>query len=537
MLTPTTPPPITTTRACVRIVQFPAAGRGNRRKVASLASRRAKSTRFATASLLAASSRDPKRLALRRLTADGRTLNTSQPPRAAFPEIVHFAMKNLLILHLESLSRQRLDTFSAALPHTRRLMQEGVFFDNFYASATSTMMVVSYLFHGNDFEFDTSTAFEGMAPAGNNPNLFSILRKRGYHSNLVCLNGFQHVRPIELGSWPPDLPPVWGTHDFVSLFARFDELTDKAPFAIYVWDLITHIEHSLALSKGASGLTDQLRRAWSVADDAIGRLRAILERKGLLENTTVVLYGDHGDDPWTHGFKGGLTHGTEPYTDIIWTPLAIRDPALAPGTVDRVARTIDIAPTCLGLLGIDEQLAFPHSGLDLFRATGDFAYAQNFTANQPDNPKIGVAKAFSITDPNHTLLASSRGLELYAHRLDPGNHFNLLHLFELDKTGRPRLLPQPGAAGHFKAGWQDNPASVEGLADDYMRLKRALSARIEAKRAYIVERGAAPRHALERGCLDAINVDGREAFFRRAGRPAGAAAPSMPKLDITYKLR
>ena len=59
-------------------------------------------------------------------------------------------------------------------------MQEAVVFDNFFASATSTLMVIGYLFHGNDFEYDTSSAFEGMLPAVNNPNLFSILRERGY---------------------------------------------------------------------------------------------------------------------------------------------------------------------------------------------------------------------------------------------------------------------------------------------------------------------------------------------------------------------
>ena len=59
-------------------------------------------------------------------------------------------------------------------------------------------MVVSYLFHGNDFEYDTSSEFEGMLPAVNNPNVFSILRERGYHADLICLSGYQHVRPIEL---------------------------------------------------------------------------------------------------------------------------------------------------------------------------------------------------------------------------------------------------------------------------------------------------------------------------------------------------
>ena len=39
----------------------------------------------------------------------------------------------------------------------------------------------------------------------------------------------------------------------------------------------------------------------------------ILGRKGLLDNTTVVMFGDHGDDFWTHGFKGlSLIHISEP---------------------------------------------------------------------------------------------------------------------------------------------------------------------------------------------------------------------------------
>ena len=62
------------------------------------------------------------------------------------------AMKNLVIFHLESISRQRLAAFASVLPHTTRLLSEAVVFDNFYASATSTSIVVGYLFHGNDFE-------------------------------------------------------------------------------------------------------------------------------------------------------------------------------------------------------------------------------------------------------------------------------------------------------------------------------------------------------------------------------------------------
>jgi hypothetical protein len=444
-------------------------------------------------------------------------------------------VKNLIILHLESISRQRLATFASAFPNTLRLMQEAVIFDNYFSSATSTVMVLTYLFHANDFEFDASTQFDGAQPARNNCNLFKTLQDRGYRSHLICLNGFP-ARPISLSAWADDLPPIWETNDFPRLFARFDTLTDAPPFAIYVWDLITHVEHSMALAPHANGLTDQLRRACGVADHAVGVMRDTLERKGLLDNTTIVLYGDHGDDFWTHGYKGGMIHGTEPYTDIIAAPLAIRDPGLSPVLRDGLASTIDVAPTCLSLLGVEGEAPFPYSGVDLLRRTPDLVYSQNFTANQPDSARLGIAKAFSVTDHTYTLVASSRGLELFAHRLDPGNHCNLLHLFAFDDTGRLALQAFPGTAGHFLASWTRNPQSAARLAGDFERLREALYTRIDAKRKFIVDHGVDPAHALDPRCLATIDMRDRETFFRPwASTPAASRA--VPAFEYSWKLQ
>jgi len=444
-------------------------------------------------------------------------------------------LKNLVVLHLESVSRQRLAAFAPAFPHTLRLMQEGACFDNYFSSATSTVMVLTYLMHANDFELDTSTEFDGARPARNNRNVFETLQRAGYHTSLVCLNGFPE-RPIRLSAWGGDLPPIWETNDFPRLFERFDALTDAPPFAIYVWDLISHIEHSLAVAPGSRGLTDQLRRACGVADHAVGEMRGILERKRLLDDTTIVLYGDHGDDYWTHGYKGGMIHGTEPYTDIIATPLAIRDARVAPGIRDDLASTIDIAPTCLSLLGIEAATTFPHSGVDLLAGGAEFVYAQNFTANQPDSARLGIAKAFSVTDKTYTLLVSSRGLEMYAHRLDPGCHCNLLHLFTLDDAGRLSLRPFRGAAAHFLAAWMINRQSVAHLADDFARLREALRARVDAKRDYIVERGVDPANVLARDCLDKVNPRGRETFFE-ASAQAPAASRAATAFEFSWKLQ
>lgn len=436
-------------------------------------------------------------------------------------------MKNLLILHLESITRQRLDEFGSSFPNTRRLMLDSLVFDNFFSSATSTLMVVTSLFYGNDFEFDTAIEFEGMRPAANNRNLFSVLKSHGYNADLICLNAFHATTETRFSAWPEDLPPVWGTNDFPTLFDRFDKLTDSPPFAIYVWDLVTHIEHSRALAPFSSGLTDQIRRACSVADDAVGEMLSILERKGLLDNTTVIVYGDHGDDYWTHGFKGGMVHATEPYTQITRTPLAIVDPALTPGTNPKLASTIDIAPTCLALLGIDEPSSFPHTGTNLLTKAPDVVFSQNFTANQPDNQMLGIVKAFSATDDVYNLLVSSRGLEMYAYRLDPGNHCNLLQFFSLMPDGTLSLTKRPRAAGHFRAALQDNPVAISSISAHFGQLRGALSEHVAAKRAYIIERGIEPVFAIDPQCFTVIADGATSALSRSTVR-------TEPQTSATY---
>ncbi len=66
-------------------------------------------------------------------------------------------------------------------------------------------------------------------------------------------------------------------------------------------------------------------------------------------------------------------------------------------------------------------------------------------------------------------------------------------------------------------------------------LRRALAARVAAKRAYIVGRGVDPVHALDPRCFDRVGEDARAAFFRRAGDAAPARAP-LPAFQFTYKL-
>jgi arylsulfatase A-like enzyme len=58
-------------------------------------------------------------------------------------------------------------------------------------------------------------------------------------------------------------------------------------------------------------------------DREIGQLLDRLEREGELENTAVVVVGDHGDEFYEHGRYG---HGNLPYDELTRVPLIIRFP-------------------------------------------------------------------------------------------------------------------------------------------------------------------------------------------------------------------
>ena len=78
-----------------------------------------------------------------------------------------------------------------------------------------------------------------------------------------------------------------------------------------------------------------------------GELLGQLEEDGLVENTVVFLWSDHGE---------GLPRAKRwPYDQGIRVPMIVRDPAqVEPGTVDdRLVSTLDLGPTILSLAGLD----------------------------------------------------------------------------------------------------------------------------------------------------------------------------------------
>lgn len=127
-----------------------------------------------------------------------------------------------------------------------------------------------------------------------------------------------------------------------------------------VWTSRTHAPYSI---DGAIDWTDDLptmlanyREGITASDRSIGDLVDWLGSRGDLDDTLVVVTGDHGEAFGEHVTTG---HGGEAYEEAIRVPTLFIHPHLFGGVTDRSRiGQIDIAPTILALLGVKIPQAF-----------------------------------------------------------------------------------------------------------------------------------------------------------------------------------
>jgi arylsulfatase A-like enzyme len=109
-------------------------------------------------------------------------------------------------------------------------------------------------------------------------------------------------------------------------------------------------------------------------DHQIGLLLDALEARNELEDTVIVLVGDHGDEFMEHGRYG---HGNLPYDELTHVPCLVRFPDQAdvtqPAEVNDLVRTVDLLPTMLDLADAEfsEAMRERMEGESLLPVVGD----------------------------------------------------------------------------------------------------------------------------------------------------------------------
>lgn len=98
-------------------------------------------------------------------------------------------------------------------------------------------------------------------------------------------------------------------------------------------------------------------------DSQFGRIFDYLEQHGLLDNTIVILLGDHGEAFLERGYWG---HNSDFSDQQTRTPLVIWKPGTAPHVSDALTSHMDIVPTLMPLLGVKNPAGDYSTGIDLF---------------------------------------------------------------------------------------------------------------------------------------------------------------------------
>ncbi len=192
-----------------------------------------------------------------------------------------------------------------------------------------------------------------------------------------------------------------------------------------------------------SELVDAYDGALTYLDSKLGELFAGLERRGLLENTVVIVTADHGEEFNEHG---QMNHGNTLYFPSLHVPLILAGGGIPRG--QRVADPVtlrDVAATVLQLVSAPAQAHLPGTSLarhwgrqrDSLSSGaespifGELDYARNLPPALPVSK--GVMKSV-VVDGHHYIRDAEGVEELYDIVNDPWERTNVLRQASLAVT-------------------------------------------------------------------------------------------------------
>jgi membrane-anchored protein YejM (alkaline phosphatase superfamily) len=127
-------------------------------------------------------------------------------------------------------------------------------------------------------------------------------------------------------------------------------VAERAPFKPYAASLNGAVLSSSAASELGPLLFNRYRNSVFDVDRSLSEMMTALAETGQLEQTLVVITGDHGEEFFEHGFWGHTANFTPAQ---VMVPMLLRGPGVTPGVERRPTSHVDVAPTILKMLGAD----------------------------------------------------------------------------------------------------------------------------------------------------------------------------------------
>ncbi len=134
-------------------------------------------------------------------------------------------------------------------------------------------------------------------------------------------------------------------------------------------------------------LFNQYKNANHYDDALLGEMIAAIKAKGIYDDAIIILTSDHGDEFFEYGRFG---HNTAYNRAQVGSPLLIKWPGNEPRVITKLTSALDIAPTLLRYLGVQNDPESYSHGRDLRDANynRDYAYVGNWNDNGIVTPEL-----------------------------------------------------------------------------------------------------------------------------------------------------
>ncbi|HBP5565183.1 sulfatase-like hydrolase/transferase [Pseudomonas paraeruginosa] len=324
---------------------------------------------------------------------------------------------NIVWVVAESLRGDMLDP--RYMPRLWAFSKRAMRLDNHYSSGNLTQMGVFGMFYGLHGGY-----WDAVLEAGQPPVLMQVLRRQNYQFRINAAQRFSYPpfdRSVFVNLRPQDLhvldsqAPAWqrdaqNTEDllrfidrrlpgrpfFACLFLESshanysfrDETASVRPYLANFNYLTTDFQAQMPLIK------NRYLNAVGEVDTQIGRLLQHLESQRLLENTVVVVLGDHGEEFMERSRWG---HNTEFNRYQTGTVAVLWVPGQAPRAVHGITSHVDLPATLLPLLGVRNPPRDYSLGQDLLAAD----YHRDYAVSADTTRIAYLGEGFKVSFPLH----------------------------------------------------------------------------------------------------------------------------------------
>jgi phosphoglycerol transferase MdoB-like AlkP superfamily enzyme len=219
---------------------------------------------------------------------------------------------NLIFIILESFTAQVLERnggMPEVAPNFNSLLQEGIYFDNFYASGDASAKGLGAILAGYP-SLPSSFIIKFESKVESIPGVGKELAELGY-TNKFYYGGdidFAHIRSFLIHNRFDDIISIrdfpaserisnWGVPDHI-VFRRFLEETNRAkePFCHAFFTLSSHAPYDVPMEpvfKGKSKI-DKILNSIHYTDKALGQFIHDAKQQSWWDSTLVILVADHG---------------------------------------------------------------------------------------------------------------------------------------------------------------------------------------------------------------------------------------------------